>query len=169
MSPVDGTHDAGLRSWVESANAPDTDFPVQNLPLGAFLAAVLTLVVNRRSFGWTLQMQVDAEPFLTALAVAVVAALLAGAAQATLTSNDPYVTILDGTETFGDIAAGARGVGEAFFQSIVLRLARALRVKYASVSELLPEARVRTLARCIDSTAPSKTEADSHAGGGGTP
>ncbi len=25
-----------LRSWVESANAPDSDFPVQNLPFGAF-------------------------------------------------------------------------------------------------------------------------------------
>ena len=25
-----------LRSWVESANAPDTDFPLNNLPYGAF-------------------------------------------------------------------------------------------------------------------------------------
>jgi fumarylacetoacetase len=33
---VDGTHDASLRSWVESANDPVTDFPVQNLPLGVF-------------------------------------------------------------------------------------------------------------------------------------
>jgi fumarylacetoacetase len=33
---IDGTHDAALRSWVESANDPATDFPVQNLPLGAF-------------------------------------------------------------------------------------------------------------------------------------
>jgi fumarylacetoacetase len=33
---IDGTHDAGLKSWVESANAPGTDFPVQNLPLGVF-------------------------------------------------------------------------------------------------------------------------------------
>jgi fumarylacetoacetase len=33
---VDGTHDASLRSWVESANDPATDFPVQNLPLGVF-------------------------------------------------------------------------------------------------------------------------------------
>ncbi len=31
---IDGTHDAALRSWVESANDPATDFPVQNLPLG---------------------------------------------------------------------------------------------------------------------------------------
>ena len=30
------THRADLRSWVESANAPDTDFPIQNLPFGIF-------------------------------------------------------------------------------------------------------------------------------------
>jgi fumarylacetoacetase len=33
---IDDTHDPGLSSWVESANADDCDFPVQNLPLGAF-------------------------------------------------------------------------------------------------------------------------------------
>ena len=33
---IDHTHDPGLRSWVESANAADSDFPVQNLPFGAF-------------------------------------------------------------------------------------------------------------------------------------
>lgn len=30
------THDAALTSWVESANSPDTDFPIQNLPFGVF-------------------------------------------------------------------------------------------------------------------------------------
>jgi fumarylacetoacetase len=30
------THDGKRQSWVESANAPDTDFPIQNLPLGVF-------------------------------------------------------------------------------------------------------------------------------------
>jgi fumarylacetoacetase len=34
--PVDETHDSALTSWVQSANAPGTDFPVQNLPLGVF-------------------------------------------------------------------------------------------------------------------------------------
>jgi len=33
---IDETHDPGLRSWVETANAPEADFPIQNLPLGAF-------------------------------------------------------------------------------------------------------------------------------------
>jgi fumarylacetoacetase len=32
----DSTHDPLLRSWVESANAPDADFPIQNLPFGRF-------------------------------------------------------------------------------------------------------------------------------------
>ena len=30
---IDATHDAGLRSWVASANG-HPDFPIQNLPLG---------------------------------------------------------------------------------------------------------------------------------------
>jgi fumarylacetoacetase len=30
------THDPSARSWVESANAPGTDFPIQNLPFGVF-------------------------------------------------------------------------------------------------------------------------------------
>jgi fumarylacetoacetase len=34
--PIDESHDPGLRSWVESANQPDSDFPIQNLPFGVF-------------------------------------------------------------------------------------------------------------------------------------
>ena len=30
------THDPNTRSWVESANDPGTDFPIQNLPFGVF-------------------------------------------------------------------------------------------------------------------------------------
>ncbi len=33
---LDATHDPARRSWVESANQPDADFPLQNLPYGAF-------------------------------------------------------------------------------------------------------------------------------------
>ena len=33
---INETHDPNLRSWVESANDPNTDFPIQNLPLGLF-------------------------------------------------------------------------------------------------------------------------------------
>ncbi|MEC8818533.1 MAG: fumarylacetoacetase, partial [Planctomycetota bacterium] len=30
------TNDPARRSWVESANDPGTDFPIQNLPFGLF-------------------------------------------------------------------------------------------------------------------------------------
>lgn len=33
---LDATHHPALASWVESANAPDSDFPIQNLPFGRF-------------------------------------------------------------------------------------------------------------------------------------
>ena len=33
---INETHDPNLRSWVESANAPNTDFPIQNLPFCVF-------------------------------------------------------------------------------------------------------------------------------------
>lgn len=33
---TNATHDPALRSWVESANSPNIDFPIQNLPLGVF-------------------------------------------------------------------------------------------------------------------------------------
>jgi fumarylacetoacetase len=36
IRPIDATHDPNLRSWVESANQKDTDFPIQNLPFGVF-------------------------------------------------------------------------------------------------------------------------------------
>ena len=38
MTPMQSniTHDGGERSWVESANAPDGDFPIQNLPFAIF-------------------------------------------------------------------------------------------------------------------------------------
>lgn len=48
------------------------------LPTGYVLALILVFIINRRSFGWTLQMQVLPDPFIQALIVAVAAALLAG-------------------------------------------------------------------------------------------
>jgi len=38
MPLTDATHDPDRRSWVDSANAPDSDFPIQNLPWGVFSA-----------------------------------------------------------------------------------------------------------------------------------
>jgi putative ABC transport system permease protein len=48
------------------------------IPTGFVLAWILIYVINVRSFGWTLQMQATPAQFLQALAVAIVAALLAG-------------------------------------------------------------------------------------------
>src|SRR6185295_8889499 len=36
MGGLDATHDPELKSWVESANVPASDFPIQNLPFGVF-------------------------------------------------------------------------------------------------------------------------------------
>ncbi|MCB0200367.1 MAG: ABC transporter permease, partial [Anaerolineae bacterium] len=48
------------------------------MPTGLVLALILIYIINRRSFGWTLQLQLSPEPFVQAMVVAVVAALLAG-------------------------------------------------------------------------------------------
>jgi len=39
MAAINATHDPGLKSWVAAANAPYTDFPIQNLPFACFRRA----------------------------------------------------------------------------------------------------------------------------------
>ena len=39
MIALDATHDPARRSWVETANDPASDFPIQNLPFGRFRPA----------------------------------------------------------------------------------------------------------------------------------
>jgi putative ABC transport system permease protein len=48
------------------------------MPTGLALAIVLIFIINRRSFGWTMQVFADPWVFLQALALSVLAALLAG-------------------------------------------------------------------------------------------
>jgi putative ABC transport system permease protein len=48
------------------------------MPTGLALSYILIYIINRRSFGWTLQMRVEPAPFIMALVIAVIAALLAG-------------------------------------------------------------------------------------------
>lgn len=48
------------------------------IPVGLLMAAVLIFVINRRAFGWTLPFQVDPWILIQAVALALVAALLAG-------------------------------------------------------------------------------------------
>ena len=49
-----------------------------SIPLGLVLAYVLIFVINKRSFGWTLQFDVGPDVLLLALGLALVAAVLAG-------------------------------------------------------------------------------------------
>ena len=48
------------------------------LPTGYIVAEILLQLINKRSFGWSLQMQLETAPFIQALLIAVAAALLAG-------------------------------------------------------------------------------------------
>ncbi len=59
---IDETHDPALRSWVESANLPTCDFPIQNLPLGCFRRAG----ENQSRLGVAIGDQIlDLRPWLT--------------------------------------------------------------------------------------------------------
>jgi len=51
---------------------------ILSLPVGMLLALVLIHVINRRSFGWSMDVSVDPVIFLQAVALAVVAAICAG-------------------------------------------------------------------------------------------
>ncbi len=66
---LSGSTQTGLLGLVAGALA---------LPPGVALAAVLTLVINRRSFGWSLALDVPGTLLLRVLALAAAAALLAG-------------------------------------------------------------------------------------------
>jgi putative ABC transport system permease protein len=48
------------------------------IPTGLVMAWILIYIINLRSFGWTLQMQVDAWPFILAFVISVGASMLAG-------------------------------------------------------------------------------------------
>ena len=97
MTTTDHTHDPALQSWVASANAADTDFPIQNLPFGRFRRSgsgeswrigvaigdqVLDLQLAAAQPGWA----ADVPPLLAPLAAGDLNAFMAlgGAARRTL-------------------------------------------------------------------------------------
>jgi len=49
-----------------------------SLPVGIIMATIMIFIINRRSFGWSLQMEISPVTLAQALLVAVLAALLAG-------------------------------------------------------------------------------------------
>jgi putative ABC transport system permease protein len=64
------------------------------LPVGSVLALVLIFVINRRSFGWTLQLELAPAIFLQAIGLAVGAALLAAVYPAWRMSTSELATAL---------------------------------------------------------------------------
>ncbi|HMS42911.1 MAG TPA: fumarylacetoacetase [Pyrinomonadaceae bacterium] len=44
---INETHDINLKSWIESANAPDTDFPIQNLPFCSFRTKSMEQIIDK--------------------------------------------------------------------------------------------------------------------------
>lgn len=64
------------------------------LPTGTLLAWILITIINRRAFGWTLQMYLEPAYFLSALLVAIVAAGLAGLYPAWRLGRQPIATAL---------------------------------------------------------------------------
>lgn len=59
------------------------------IPAGVIIAVVLTKVIDRRAFGWRIEMHLHAAQFLNALALALVAAAVAGLYPAWRTSRAP--------------------------------------------------------------------------------
>jgi len=59
------------------------------IPAGLIIAVVLTKVIDRRAFGWNIEMHLHAAQFLNALALALAAALIAGLYPAWRTSRAP--------------------------------------------------------------------------------
>jgi putative ABC transport system permease protein len=65
-----------------------------SLPLGALLAALMVHVINRRSFGWSMEIAWTARPFVEAMILALGAALLAGLIPAwRLGKTDPALAL----------------------------------------------------------------------------
>jgi len=65
-------------------------------PLGLVLALILTYVINKRSFGWTLELAVDPALFGQAFMVALIAAVLAGVWPALrMSQTSPAVALRD--------------------------------------------------------------------------
>lgn len=64
------------------------------MPLGCVLAALLVYVINRRSFGWTMDLVIAPGPLVTGFGLAVGAALLAGIYPAVRSSRSTLDTAL---------------------------------------------------------------------------
>jgi fumarylacetoacetase len=101
------THEPGLRSWVDSANVPGHDFPIQNLPFGVF-----RLGGSTQSF----RGGVAIGDYILDLGAALDAGLFEGvAAQAALAARAPQLNAL-------------MAQGEGAWSALRLALSRVLRL-----------------------------------------
>ena len=111
MTTLNETHDPSLRSWVASANAAGTDFPIQNLPLAVF----------RR--------QGTAERFRGGVAIGdQIVDLAAVAAQSLLTGEAQAAAQAGAGETLNPLMAR----GPASWSALRLALSQALRAGAAA-------------------------------------
>jgi len=75
---IDRTHDPALRSWVESANEPACDFPIQNLPFATFRRSTgshVGVAIGDRVLDVTAALQIPSMRSIMALPKAARAAL----------------------------------------------------------------------------------------------
>lgn len=107
MSYLNETHDPALRSWVESANAPDNGFPIQNLPFGVFRPAGST------------------EAFRPGVAIGDKVLDLAALAQARPSWTGAAAEALDACRS--DSLNGLMALGQEHWSALRLALSRALR------------------------------------------
>jgi len=64
------------------------------LPLGLVLSWILIAVINKRSFGWTLNFSLDIEIFINAMVLSICAALFAGIFPAWKASHTPIINAI---------------------------------------------------------------------------
>ena len=115
MVQINETHDPALLSWIASANQPDTDFPIQNLPFAVF---------RRRHSGEAFRGGVAIGDQILDLAAAVNAGVFSGEAAAALQagSQDKLNTLM--------------ALGTSAWSALRLALSRALREGAAEQAKL---------------------------------
>jgi len=108
-SHLNETHNPALRSWVVSAQAPGTDFPLQNLPFAVF---------RRRSAAG------QAEPFRGGVAIGDQIVDLAAVARAGVFQGEAHTAAQAGAQ---DKLNALMALGPAAWGALRLALSRALR------------------------------------------
>ena len=119
MTPVvlDATHDPARKSWLAAANAPATDFPLQNLPLGVFrtgtTAPRVGVAIGNRVLDLRAAVEVGALAVRPLLAEACCAARLnelmrLGAGPRSELRRAVHSLLADGSRLASDLAAKER-------------------------------------------------------------